>query len=259
VCSSSSSSSSSSIGNVQHGCSSQELSDSGPMDAGTQCDSSSNSDWCGHAYLNFPLLPQCVGTPAHGAAPGSAVGVTLQQLQLVTRSLNQGLVGSAVSGVLLMSLLLQRADPGLRAQFLGSPMGSYYLDGLVTLALRGQATGAPSRLVWTPPSDAPGTVLADLKSVLQEQTPNGGLWQLPAATGSLLALVWAHVQVQQGAQLQANPIAVPLLGAVLGAQTTDGERWVKHNSGLQGEQCVGICNLPRGPGFQQDTVAGLAH
>jgi hypothetical protein len=179
------------------------------------------------ACLTFPLVPQHAGTatPAatttHGAPHGSntaPAAVTLQQLQLVTRSLDQDRERHTLSGVLLLSLLLQRADAGVRAQFLGSPWGSYFLEVLGTVPQWEQPSGTDTSLPITVPCDDPGMALAELKETLQWQFP-GDVWeQLPAVTASLLALAWAHLQVQEGSELRENPMLGPQQWSVLATQ-----------------------------------------
>jgi hypothetical protein len=193
------------------------------------------------------LVPQCVGigtgtsTMPHGPphVSNTAPPVTLQQLQLVAHSLDPDSVQRTLSGVLLMSLLLQRADAGVRAQFLGSPWGSYFLDVLVTVAVPGQAPGSDASLLMTVPCDDPGVALAEFKKDLQWLGGEG--WgQLPEATTSLLALAWAHLQVKEGSELQDEPMLGPQQWAVLASGWRPRETYATapHGAGLPGEQCT---------------------
>jgi hypothetical protein len=83
--------------------------------------------------LPFPLVPRVLApcsvpplSAAHGPQP-----VTRQQLQLVLQVLVQTGTAHFTPAALLLALLLQRADPGLRAAFLNGPEASLLLATLV--------------------------------------------------------------------------------------------------------------------------------
>jgi hypothetical protein len=134
----------------------------------------------------------------------------------VTRSLYQGHITSTLTGILLMSLLLQRADAKVRAKFLDSPWGSYFLDVLVTLPQRSEPAGTSLVLPITCLADDPRTARADLMSILQGVNPGSGYRHLPAPAASLLALAWAHLQVEEGSELGWRPKLAAQSWAVLG-------------------------------------------
>jgi hypothetical protein len=163
--------------------------------------------------LAFPLLP--VGAGGGGSALGGSSTpspVTLEQLWLVTHIMCQGPCLHYYSAGLLISLLLQRADPGLRAEFLGSPWGSYFLDVLVTVptheAMGGKVVG------WRGPGPSMGAGAAQpqLEAALQGRMPLCGWNPLPAATSCLLALAWAHLVVKSGCDMAAAAEGWALLG-----------------------------------------------
>jgi hypothetical protein len=75
--------------------------------------------------MDWPLLPGPGGaSPLCGPGPPP---VTLPQLQLAVSALASVYVSEAPTAALLLALLLQRAGPGLRAEFLGGPGGTALL------------------------------------------------------------------------------------------------------------------------------------
>jgi hypothetical protein len=75
--------------------------------------------------------------------------VTQQQLQLVLRVLVKASGSDFTTAALLLVLLLQRADPGLRAAFLNGPEASLLLVTLVTWGCHPgewRGRGSPGRL-----------------------------------------------------------------------------------------------------------------
>jgi hypothetical protein len=151
----------------------------------------------GGVHLEFPMLSKA-RTVAEKVEPSHPV--TLQQLQLATCAMYLCPTGIYSTG-LLLALLLHRADPGLQAEFLSSPMGNF----MVYIMWRGphmeQVGGPPfgwhiSRGVYSPP-----VALAQFKAALADpagELAAAGLVVLPAATCSLLMLAWAHLEVRPG-------------------------------------------------------------
>jgi hypothetical protein len=159
-------------------------------------------------YLLVPLLPKGVCTHGQPSGSPSAPPVTLQQLQLVTHVLSCVMgIGLSTAG-LLQALLLQRAGPAVRAEFLGSPAGSMWLDTLVSAPDKDRR--CPGYSGWRcflglPISKARAELLAAVQGAQQ-----GLSWcTMPAATTSLLSLAWAHLEVVQGGVPRAD---CPTLG-----------------------------------------------
>jgi hypothetical protein len=78
--------------------------------------------------LPFPFVPRVL---LGSSSPASLPPVTRQQLQLVLQVLVQADAVRFGAASLLLVLLLQRADPGLRAAFLNGPEASLLLVTLV--------------------------------------------------------------------------------------------------------------------------------
>lgn len=152
----------------------------------------------------------------HPASSKPLPPVTLQQLQLVTchlaqvpaYHLAQVPAGSTLSTVLLLSLLLQRADPGVRAEFLGSPVGSLMLHVLGHLSTL-ESSDDPFTLLGGFYVMHATTALAarvNYEAVLGQQSLRFG--SVPVVTASLQALTWAHLEVQQGDGTGACPVSM---------------------------------------------------
>jgi hypothetical protein len=154
---------------------------------------------CSVQYLEVPLLPQ------HGSPPGShsAPPVTLEQLQLVTRALSATMGPGLSTASLLQALLLQRAAPGLRAQFLSSPAGSLWLDTLVSAPEKDRrCRGSPG---WRCSAHlSVSTAKAELLAAVQGVNQGVQWFVVPAATASLLSLAWAHLEVVAGGPSNAS-------------------------------------------------------
>jgi hypothetical protein len=145
--------------------------------------------------MDVPVLPQHVGEAVGSNAAGA---VTLQQLQVATCAMCFTIRGGDYSAVLLLSLLLQRVDPGLRAEFLGGPCGSLMLHELSGVSrVRATPGGHPIGWLVTHPGVTPEQTRQQLVAVLNKEP----LRELPmqvvtSAEASLLALVWAHLEVR---------------------------------------------------------------
>jgi hypothetical protein len=159
-------------------------------------------------YLLVPVLPQGVHTPGPPSGSPSAPPVSLQQLQLVTHVLSCVTGPSLSIAGLLQALLLQRAGPAVRAEFLSSPAGSLWLDTLVSAPDKDRrCPGYPGWrfFMGLPISKARAELLAAVQGAQQ-----GLSWcTMPAATTSLLSLAWAHLEVVQGGVPRAD---CPTLG-----------------------------------------------
>lgn len=160
------------------------------------------------AYLDFPVLPH--GPAALGNHP-PAPPVSLQQLQMVVHAWSLGNNSDFSTASLLMALLLQRADPGLRAQFLGSPLGSFWLDRLTGVPQQERQRWLPAGwrvLVCATVSEAREELMAAVRGA----EPGSPLGSLPAACASLLALAWSHLE-RQGSDTAAGHTLGPCLFA----------------------------------------------
>jgi hypothetical protein len=188
--------------------------------------------------LEVPLLPQYMGAAGAGEPSGSCplLAVTLQQLQLVTCAMYQGSDTGTSSAALLLTLLLQRADPGLRAQFLGGPWGSLMMHTMGEASQQERLSGAPNGWMQSVTAISAEHASEDLIVIAQ------GAWQnkqdfggLPAATSSLLALAWAHLQVQQqqqGAGAHVKPL--PSVNWSVLATTHGNSAWAAYQFGESG-------------------------
>jgi hypothetical protein len=161
-----------------------------------------SSWWADETFLDAPLLPIHRGTAGSSGTGNSSPlpAVTLQQLQLVTCAMGQGYAAGMHSASLLLTLLLQRADPGLRVEYLGGPWGSLMMHTLAEATQREQLHGASCGLVEPLLPCNEEEALDDFKRFVQ------GLWQVAdtavefAAASSLVVLAWTHLEVQQQQQ-----------------------------------------------------------
>jgi hypothetical protein len=189
----------------------------------TSSSSSSGSDsqsamhpgswWSAEVHLDMPLLPAHRGaasskqagsySSSSSASSNMLPAVTLQRLQLVTCAMAQAQPGCIYSAALLLTMLLQRAGPGLRAEFLGSPWGSLMMHTLAEVWTKEDVQGAACGFVRPPlPCDAE-EALGDFRCIVRGVRQKGvDLTAMPAATSSLLVLAWTHLEVQQQEQQQ---------------------------------------------------------
>jgi hypothetical protein len=149
--------------------------------------------------LDWPLLPKQYVGDAH-PADRSPPPVTLQQPQLAVSALARSNAAGAVSAALLLALLLQRADPGLRASFLGGPGGTALLaaaqywgyTAVLDSAAReiGQPFGVYDAVSWVQSAGA-ARMLAALNCDLPVEQAG---WEPAAPSGSLgLLLAWCYL------------------------------------------------------------------
>jgi hypothetical protein len=189
----------------------------------TSSSSSSSSQsgvwWSEQVYLDMPLLPPShIGAAGEGEAGSSSSSrsssstlpaVTLERLQLVTCAMGQAQPDRMSSAALLLTLLLQRADPGLRSQYLGGPWGSLMLHTLAEAPERERSHQAACG--WVQPQFVCDAELAlEVVKVVAQGVGSGEMVFAVhrAATSSLLALAWAHLEVvqqQEGATSHSMP------------------------------------------------------
>jgi hypothetical protein len=155
--------------------------------------------------MDWPLLPD-----SSDALPLCGPGlppVTLQQMQLAVSALGCTDVLRATSAALLLALLLQRADPGLRADFLGGTGGTallaacqywgYYQKVALDHAQQDLWTGFPLAFTGVDRSSS-GPCYHHLLAAVQGQTLLGRprLWRdlYPGCSITLL-LAWCYLQL----------------------------------------------------------------
>jgi hypothetical protein len=134
--------------------------------------------------------------------------VTLLQLQLAVSALAHGDdAEGAVSAALLLALLLQRADPGLRASFLAGPGGTALLAAAQYWCTAAMEPGGRCMLffalchpvLWEDSSCA-ARMLAALQSGQSEETAG---WKAKTPYGSLARLLaWCYLAPVGGWELQ---------------------------------------------------------
>jgi hypothetical protein len=159
------------------------------------------------------------GSSSSSSSSGVAP-VTLQRLQLVTSILIQGHWANFYPAMLLLSLLLQRADAGVRAQFLGGPWGSYFLDVLVTVPPHRWDGEEPMAWRATDPRRSGNGIRQQVWTALQMHVPRHGWRGLPSATSCLLSLTWAHLAVAPGCDVATAAEGWAVLGTFRGALDT---------------------------------------
>jgi hypothetical protein len=144
------------------------------------------------------------GASTSGCGSSSpAAPVTLEQLQVVTSAMYLASMRTGYPAALLLTLLLQRADPGVRADFLSSPMGSLMRHALCQMAWDHDKTLGIGWLVsvaTATTSEARAQLAAVLNKVPLQQQPLG-LWRMSSVTASLLVLIWSHLVVGPPSEL----------------------------------------------------------
>jgi hypothetical protein len=153
----------------------------------------------------WPLLPD-QGMPAAQQQEGQGLPpVTLQQLQLAVGAMSHAAARNVVSAALLLSLLLQRAEPDVRASFLAGPGGSALLAACqywghcygVHAAAQSYVPGctlvAPTK--WSARS-AVSHLLTALHPGTQAQASDWGLTGAANSFGLLLA--WSYLVPAEG-------------------------------------------------------------
>jgi hypothetical protein len=145
---------------------------------------------------DWPLLPDA-GEGAVQQQEGQGLPpVTLQQLQLTVSAMAHAESEEAVTGALLLALLLQRADPGLRASFLAGPGGTALLAAAQywghTIALH---PGDPEAFFsLCVPDDKSGICSASqLLALLQGESWAAGWGWLDPGTSLGMLLAWCYL------------------------------------------------------------------
>jgi hypothetical protein len=152
--------------------------------------------------LEWPLLPNAgvKVAPSNVEQPP----VTLQQLQQAAAALAFCDATSFAAAAWLLVLLLQRADPGLRASFLGGPAGSSLCATCVARAYHSvtqpgsDARGGEWWLhAYTSPAAAAGSMMSALHGRFVEQPV-----LLSRSFTTALLLAWCYLQPPQQWQQQ---------------------------------------------------------
>jgi hypothetical protein len=160
--------------------------------------------------MEWPLLPdQGLGAVAQQEGQGPPP-VSLQQLQLAVTSLANCAVQGAVSAHLLLALLLQRADPGLRASFLGGPGGTALLAAAQYWGHTSAPHAAPGVLPFSlvvPIDLSERTAARRLLAVLRRDSRGGAPdWALVGPCDSLgLLLAWCYLVPVRGWEAVCPP------------------------------------------------------
>jgi hypothetical protein len=165
-------------------------------------------DWRGREWafeVPFYLTPQ-LGDLGTGLAPPKVRldPVTRQQLQLVVDLLIHGGGHVSYQASVLLALLLQRADPGLRAAFLNGPEASLLLTMLLCMAATPQQAVSPGGpvpcIIYQGLCPNWQAAVTDIVAVWGEA--GGGLpcYEVPPASSSLLLLAMYYLQPQLVAQ-----------------------------------------------------------
>jgi hypothetical protein len=222
-------------------------------------------DGCYVMGVQWPLLPglvcsssstgcRCLSPTCHLCTPPPPV--TLQQLQLVLEVVcltRTECTQQALQAPLLLALLLQRASPGVRAEFLNSADGVRLLvamqhapdqtyDELVELAVSS---------IWCmyPYGCAVSKGGVPLKS-------NPNRWLLPAVSQAVSTLAWCFLQLDPGAGASAaDPVATaagtaraaagPEASVVSPAAVEQG--CLLHFNILRGGECCSLCSAAQMP------------
>jgi hypothetical protein len=138
--------------------------------------------------------------------------VTLKQLQLAVSALACAPGTWACSPALLLALLLQRADPGLRAEFLGGPGGTALL---AAAQYWGNFSSRSPTGVWKQPTLVligshkmnPGDCYRRLLALLQQASDGrpGVMTGFLAPHSFALVLAWCYLQPYPGWEEQMSP------------------------------------------------------
>jgi hypothetical protein len=160
----------------------------------------------GDVSVCWPLLPE--HQPSSVSAGESGPGpVTLEQLQLAVCAIENADASGASAAALLLALLLQRADPGLRAEFLGGAGGTTLLAAAQYWGYHRNDGGIPlggpytSLAVYTSGLMAPDQCMGRLLAAVEAQGRQGPscTWrEQPGAQGALLLLAWSYLQPVAG-------------------------------------------------------------
>jgi hypothetical protein len=138
--------------------------------------------------------------------------VTLQQLQLAGSGLACANAMGAPTAALLLALLLQRADPGLRAEFLGGPGGSALLVacqywGCYHVGLKDSALAQQhGRFLWAMLAPCTVNSCTDALTMLLQGTSAqvvfGKRRAMASAPSVALLLAWCYLQPVAGWEAQ---------------------------------------------------------
>jgi hypothetical protein len=187
--------------------------------------------------------------------------VTLQQLQLAVCALAHADGIQASGAALLLALLLQRAGPGLRAEFLGGAGGTTLLAACQYWGYRRTQTAAdfPTLPMFSlygsvrmTPGDCSAHLMAALQGALHEDVDLLE-WSSPVSIG--LVLVWCYLQPCPGweAQLPAGLLEVVHQQHMV-ASTTHAVQ----TSGSGADMAAGEATLPRGHAMLSSTHSVMA-
>jgi hypothetical protein len=149
--------------------------------------------------IGLPWLPSTQGG-ASIQQGGQQQLVTLEQLQLALCGLSHASVMGAPSAALLLALLLQRAGPGLRAEFLGGPGGTALLGaaqywGYYYPCQSTGGHGAASFNFLEDHSIRDKITATHLLAVLDSSSDSPRTWRLVRCGTSLgLLLAWCYLQ-----------------------------------------------------------------
>jgi hypothetical protein len=188
------------------------------------------------SIIPYPLTPALVapGCVAHPQCP--LPPVTRQQLQLVL-SLLVGTGGESFStAALLLVLLLQRADPGLRAAFLNGPEASLLLVTLVTWGCHPGEWGVhevPSQLGTTDGDTSWEGAVRNGLDLMQNKDMSVACFSHPASAALLLVYCYLepaaprHLDGQQQPQLVATPVGPSAIHTGAGGCCEDLQGWTR--------------------------------
>jgi hypothetical protein len=129
--------------------------------------------------------------------------VTRQQLQLVVSAVVQADWEALHKALLLLVLLLQRADPGLRAAFLNGPEASLLLVTLVTWGCHDESSAPGIGMGVIPGKDCP-TMVSSLRAAWGGQPVQ--MHELPLPNCALLMLAQLYLQPAAGWQQAASKL-----------------------------------------------------